>query len=69
MKSQVISEGAMIRLFNMAIKANEKLENATDEKEYGKMKKRSDEWNEIVMALGLKNELRQYYAEKHGEQE
>ena len=69
MKSQVISEGAKMRLFNMAIKANDRLENASDGKEYEAMKKRSGEWNEIVMALGLSSELRQYYKEHRGSQD
>lgn len=66
MKISVISDGAKKRLFKMAIKANDAIENASDDAEYGKLKKRSDEWNEIVMALGLTNELRQYYAERNG---
>lgn len=68
MKS-IISEGAKKRLFKMAVKASEAIENASDDAEYGKLKKRSDEWNEIVMMLGLSNELRQYYAERNGGQE
>lgn len=64
----VISDGAKIRLFNMAMKANDRLENCDSDNEYKKAKKRSDEWNEIVMALGLSLELKQYYAEKRGEE-
>ncbi len=65
----VISDGAKKRLFKMAIKTSEAIENASDDMEYKRLKKRSDEWNEIVMALGLTNELRQYYAERNGGQE
>lgn len=64
----VISDGAKLRLFNMAMKANDRLQNCDSDDEYRKAKTRSDEWNEIVMALGLSNELRQYYAEKRGEE-
>ena len=64
----IISDGAKLRLFNMAMKANDKLETCDSDDEYKKAKARSDEWNEIVMALGLSQELRQYYAEKHGEE-
>ena len=65
----VISDGAKNRLFKMAVKASEAIENASDDMEYKKLQKRSDEWNEIVMVLGLSNELRQYYAERNGGQE
>ena len=65
----VISDGAKKRLFKMAVKASEAIENASDDMEYKKLQKRSDEWNEIVMVLGLSNELRQYYAERNGGQE
>lgn len=68
-KFTALSEGAKKRLFKLAIRANDALENATDDVEYKKLKKRSDEWNEIIMALGLTNDLRQYYAERNGEQE
>lgn len=63
----VISEGAKLRLFKMAIKANDRLENCDSDEEYLKAKQRSEQWNEIVMALGLSNELKQYYAEQRGE--
>ena len=67
MKTTYISEGAMKRLFRMAIRANDAIENASDDEDYKSLKKRSDEWNEIVMALGLSNELRRYYAEQRGD--
>ena len=62
----VISEGAKLRLFRMAIKANDRLENCDSDDEYRKAKERSEQWNEIVMALGLSRELKEYYAEKRG---
>ncbi|MBQ6503151.1 MAG: hypothetical protein IJI57_04460 [Flexilinea sp.] len=62
----VISEEAKARLFRMAIKANDRLENCDTEEEYKKAKARSEQWNEIVMALGLSNELREYYQERRG---
>jgi hypothetical protein len=65
----VISDGAKKRLFNMAIKANDRLENCDSDDEYKAAKKRSSEWNEIVMALGLTQELRQYYEEKRGNEQ
>ena len=65
----VISDGAKLRLFNMAIKANDRLENCDSDDEYKRAKKRSEEWNEIVMALGLSQELREYYAEKRGNEQ
>lgn len=61
-----LSDGAKERLFKMAIKANDRLENCDSDDEYKAVKKRSDEWNEIVMALGLSNDLRNYYNEKRG---
>ena len=64
----VISDGAKERLFKRAIRCNDKLENCDSDEEYKAAKKRSDEWNEIVMALGLSDELRRYYAEKRGEE-
>lgn len=63
-----LSDGAKERLFKMAIKANDRLENCDSDEEYKAAKKRSDEWNEIVMALGLSNDLKRYYAEKRGEE-
>ena len=69
MKMAGISDGAKRRLFKMAIKANDALENASDDDEYTKLKKRSDEWNEILMLLGLSNDLRQFYEERNGRQE
>lgn len=69
MKFTALSDGAKKRLFKIAIKANDALENVSDEEEYKKMKKRSDEWNEIVNMLGLTFELRDYYKEKRGGQE
>ena len=68
MKSVLLSDGAKERLFKMAIKANAKLQDATNEKEYQAAKKRSDEWNEIIIALGLTNELRKYDAQKRNEE-
>lgn len=69
MASAIISDGAKKRLFNMAIKANARLENCDTDEDYKAAKIRSDQWNEIIMVLGLTNELRQYYAEKNGGQE
>ena len=63
----IISDGAKLRLFNMAIKANDRLENCDSDDEYKKAKERSDQWNEIVMALGLSAELRKYDALRRGE--
>ena len=63
----VISEGAKLRLFKMAMKANDRLESCDSDEEYAKAKTRSDQWNEIVMALGLSNELKKYYAQQRGE--
>ena len=62
----VISEEAKARLFKMAIKANDRLENCDTEEEYKRTKARSEQWNEIVMALGLSNELKQYYYDLRG---
>lgn len=69
MKNQpaLLSDGAKARLFNMAIKANARLQDADSDDEYKAAKKRSDEWNEIVMALGLSAELRKYDALRRGE--
>ena len=64
----VISDEAKRRLFNMATKANDRLETCDSDDEYQKAKARSEQWNEIVMALGLSQELRKYYAEKRGEE-
>lgn len=66
MNHSIISDGAKKRLFKMAIKANDALENVSDEEEYKKAKKRYDEWIEIVNILGLTFELRDYYNEKKG---
>ena len=62
----VISEGAKLRLFKIAMKANDRLENCDSDSEYRATKKRSDEWNEIVMALGLSRELKEYYEQERG---
>ena len=67
----IISEGAMKRLFNMAFHAHEWLDDnqfSLSDKEYQSDKKRTDQWDEIIMALGLTNEFRQYYAEKRGQE-
>ena len=64
----LLSDGAKMRLFKMAIKANDRLQDADSEEEYKAAKKRSDEWNEIVMALGLSAELRKYDAHRRGEE-
>ena len=68
MKNQpaLLSEGAKMRLFRMAIKANDRLETCDSDDEYRKAKERSEQWNEIVMALGLSRELKEYYTEKRG---
>ena len=63
----LLSDGAKARLFNMAIKANDRLQNVDSDEEYKAAKKRSEEWNEIVMALGLSAELRKYDAQRRGE--
>ena len=62
----LISEGAEKRLFRMAINANEMLGCCESDEEYRRAKERVSQWNEIVMALGLSDELRRYYAEKRG---
>jgi len=64
----LISDGAKERLFKMAIKANDSLENCDSDLEYKLAKKRSDEWNEIILTLGLSEDLKRYYAEKRGEE-
>ena len=65
----VISDGAKLRLFKMAVKANDRLENCDTDEEYKAAKARSEQWNEIVMALGLSSELKQFYAEKRGQEQ
>ena len=69
MKQQpaLLSDGAKARLFNMAVRANDRLQDCDSDAEYKSAKKRSDEWNEIVMALGLSAELRKYDAHRRGE--
>lgn len=62
----LISEGAEKRLFKMIVKANDRLEDCDSDDEYKWAKTRAEQWNEIVMALGLSDELRRYYAEKRG---
>lgn len=66
-RSAIITDGAKKRLFNMAYKAHVALENCSGDEEYKALKKRSDEWNEIVMTLGLTKELQEYYSEIRGE--
>ena len=63
--ANVLSDGAKRRLFNMAVKANQRFEECVGEsdEDYAAAKQRSDQWNEIVIALGLTKELRQYCAE------
>lgn len=63
-----LSDGAKERLFKMSIKANDQLENCDSDEEYKAAKKKSDEWNEIIVALGLSEDLKRYYAEKRGEE-
>ena len=60
--NSVISDGAKKRLFNMAIKANKRLEECLGESDgdYNAARSRSAQWNEIVRVLGLEQELRQY---------
>lgn len=67
MRTAIITDGAKKRLFNMAYKANLALKNCSGDEEYKTLKKRSDEWNEIVMTLGLTKELQKYYSEIRGE--
>ena len=63
-----LSDGAKERLFRLVIKANDKLETCNTDEEYKAAKKRCAEWSEIVMTLGLSDDLKRYYAEKRGEE-
>ena len=68
--TSALSDGAKKRLFNIAFKANKRVEECVGEsdEDYKASKQRSDQWNEIVAVLGLENELRQYVSEQMGEQ-
>ena len=63
MNNTGIHDSAKKRLFRRVIKNEALLQDCTTDKEYAKTKRRMDDWFEIVSALGLQLELKQYKKE------